>query len=140
MDIHTGQAEKYAFPRWKSNLQNQNADVATILMTFYNRLVMNKQMSGCVCMARDSLLTTILFQVVNWRFLVAFFAVSPEYITATHTKSICSFTMSCSAIWRQSKWLPYANVLLCFVCELRMLLHGKNAMKNSFIVFVALVF
>ena len=43
----------------------RNAQVATSLLTTWNRLVINKPISGCVRMACDSLFTTSLFQVVN---------------------------------------------------------------------------
>ena len=43
----------------------KNAQVATSLLTTWNKLVVNKPISGCVRMACDSLFTTSLLQVVN---------------------------------------------------------------------------
>ena len=44
-----------------------NAQVATRLLTSCNRLAINKPISGCVCLACDSFLTTSLLQAVNRR-------------------------------------------------------------------------
>ena len=43
----------------------QNVQVVASLLTSCNRLVINKPISGCVRMSRDSLLTTSLLQVVD---------------------------------------------------------------------------
>ena len=51
------------------NLQTaKNAQFAKSLLTFCNRFVINKPISGCVRMAFDSLSTLSLFQVVKLTF------------------------------------------------------------------------
>ena len=49
---------------YKSCIQPKNAQVATSLLTSWNRLVINKLISGCVRMACGKLLTTSLLQVI----------------------------------------------------------------------------